>query len=67
MNITYGTAHFVSVQAAQRYYSAMGYDRLTVNDKLVNGEIFAFPPAIPKGERLVLLNDGQRYGLQVRS
>ncbi len=64
---TYGTAHFVSVQAAHRYYSAQGLDRLAVNDKLVNGEIFAFPPVVPKGERLVLIDDGQRYGLQVQS
>lgn len=62
--IRYGTSHFVSVSAAQRYYGALGYDRLAINDKLVNGEIFTTPPNVGAGERLVMIDGGLRYGVE---
>lgn len=62
-----GTAHFLSLAHAIRYYRKQGYNRdaavTAVHYKLETGEIHIGEPEVPDGHKLVLLDDGARYGL----
>jgi hypothetical protein len=60
-----GTSHFVSIEAAERYYQPYGYDnvRETVQQKIREGEISIGKPSIKPGEGLTLIDGGMRYGI----
>jgi hypothetical protein len=66
----HGTAHFVSVMGAIKYYYMQGYARSEreaaayVDQKISAGEIHIGPPVVPAGEKLVMLDDDCRYGLE---
>ena len=62
MTIT-GTSHFVSLQAAHRYYALQneGWDNVT--EKIEKGEIHIGPPTAKPGERVIILGDGYRYAI----
>jgi hypothetical protein len=67
--LTHGTAHFLSVAHAVRYYRSQGFgDRLEaaklVAQKLAALEIFIGEPKCPDGSQLVILDDGCRYGIE---
>ena len=62
--MTIGTAHFVSLSKAVRYYRDYGFTADDVVAKLDAGEFHIGKPTIKEGERLVLLDDGTRYGIQ---
>ena len=71
MTITIGTCHFVNFTKACDYYRQQGNDDLSPADleRLVrrmidDGEIEIGKPDVPIGARLVLLDDGTRYGLE---
>lgn len=70
---THGTAHFVSVLKAIRYYYSQGMGRTEreaaslVDQKLLAGEIHIGKPDLPAGAKLILLDDGCRYGIEERS
>jgi hypothetical protein len=67
---THGTAHFVSVLKAIRYYHSQGMGRteresaMLVDQKLAAGEIKLGRPGVPPGSRLVLLDNDCRYGIE---
>jgi hypothetical protein len=65
MTIT-GTSHFVSFQTAVRYYRPYGYENTveTVKRKLLEGEIHIGRPEVKAGDRLILLDNGTRYGVE---
>ena len=70
MTIT-GTSHFVNFTKACDYYKGQGYDHLGVSAlesfvraKIESGEIELGKPDVLMGVRLVLLDNGTRYGLQ---
>jgi hypothetical protein len=62
-----GTCHFVSVALAIRYYRNHGYRDIIgeIDRKLAEGEIHIGKPVISDGEELVLLDNGQRYGIKM--
>jgi hypothetical protein len=61
---TIGTAHFVSREAANRYYSEeYGFNKFDVARKLVGGEIYIGKPETKANEEL-FVRDG-RYHIQV--
>jgi hypothetical protein len=69
--ITHGTSNFVNFTKACDYYRGQGNDHLTpaeletlVREKIDDGEIELGKPAILVGERLILLDDGARYGIE---
>lgn len=63
MNIT-GTSHFKDRDTAIRYYSDYEVDPVSaVNLKLAEGEISLGEPALKAGQKLILLDDGTRYGV----
>jgi len=57
-----GTAHFLSMQDAVKYYRQYGTDAETVRDKCQRGEIHIGPPDVPD-ERLSIDEDG-RYHIE---
>lgn len=66
-----GTCHFVNLTKACDYYRGQGNDDLTpaaleqlVRGMIANGEIALGKPDVPVGAKLVLLDDGTRYGLE---
>jgi hypothetical protein len=65
-----GTAHFVSFTKACDYHRLQGHHDLTpaglealVRDKIAEGSISLGKPDVPVGGRLILLDDGTRYGI----
>jgi hypothetical protein len=64
MPMVTGTAYFVSFKSAVRYYRGYGFAEPDVKRKLDLGEFHIGKPEIKDGERLVLLDDGARYGIQ---
>lgn len=60
-----GTCHFVSIEAAERYYEPYGYDdvKATVQRKLSEGEIYIGKPAVKNGEHATVIDDGTRYAI----
>lgn len=61
-----GTSHFVSFQTAVRYYRPYGYENTveTVKRKILEGEIHIGKPPLAPGEKLVILDNGTRYGIE---
>lgn len=57
-----GTSYFVSRAAANAYYADYGCTAENVAHKIRDGEIHIGKPSLKVGERLVLLDDGRRYG-----
>ena len=71
MTMRTGTNHFVNFTKACDYYREQGNDGLTpaeleqlVRGKIADGEIETGKPDVPVGGRLVLLDDGTRYGIE---
>jgi|KBSMisStaDraftv2_1062788.scaffolds.fasta_scaffold173508_2 hypothetical protein len=67
--LTHGTAHFLSRAHAVRYYRLQGFHTRNeaskaVDRKLQDGSIFIGEPKCPEGSRIVLLDDGCRYGIE---
>ena len=60
---TYGTSHFVSLEAAIAYYLPYHYPitREAVSRKVSEGEINIGPPVLKPGERLTLIDSNRRY------
>jgi len=58
-----GTSHFVSVRAANLYYSHFGYNNSDVLRKIVDGEIHIGKPNLKPGERLEIIDSatGRRW------
>jgi len=57
--ISIGTAHFVSIDAANKYYSEYGYTPDDVQQKLDAYEIFIGEPPVKIGEILRVNNEGR--------
>jgi hypothetical protein len=66
MAITYGTAYFPTLAHAARYYHPYGYAnvRETVLRKVHEGEIHIGAPQLKPGQRLILIDDGNRYAIE---
>jgi hypothetical protein len=66
MRAIIGTAHFVSVRSAQRYYRDYCFADVvaTVAQKIAEGEIKIGPPQIGLNDRIVLLDAATRYGVE---
>lgn len=62
----WGTSHFVSRSAAERYYKPYGYEDVAeaVTRKLAEGEIHIGKPALKPGQKLVTVDDGTRYAIE---
>lgn len=67
MTIT-GTSHFVSREAAIRYYTPYEYPIAAeaVDAKIAGDEIHIGKPALKAGERLLII-DGGRYAIESAS
>jgi hypothetical protein len=63
MTIT-GTSHFVSRQAAYKYYEPYGYAIYDVDEKVHAKEIHIGKPALKPGQRLVVIDEGTRYAIE---
>lgn len=60
-----GTSYFVSVAEALRYYRPYGFGMEAVQRKLADGEIHVGkPPFDPGSQKLVIIDDGSRYGVE---
>lgn len=61
---TYGTAHFVSHEAAVSYYDAYEDDPArAVETKLREGSIHIGKPELKPGQTLSVIDDGTRYAI----
>lgn len=58
-----GTNHFVSLAHAAAYYRPYGYEFSDVARKVDAGEIHLSKPPLKPNERIVMLDDGARYGV----
>lgn len=58
-----GTSHFVSEDAARRYYDRQGIDARGVREKLLSGEIHIGPPQVEPGQVARIRLDEMRYYL----
>lgn len=63
MNIT-GTNCFPNKRAADDYYADYGDTPEDVQGKVDRGEIKLTRPELKKGEKLIWLDDGKRYGVE---
>jgi hypothetical protein len=60
-----GTSHFVSFDAACRYYRDYGYGTADVQRKLDTGEIHIGKPELVYGkQRWIKIDSGLRYGIE---
>jgi len=59
MNTRIGTCHFVTFNAAVRYYEPYGYNSADVNRKLAAGEICIGRPRVHSSERYEVNNKGR--------
>jgi len=59
MKTTTGTAHFTSANAAAKYYGKEAA-KIRIEEKA----IFIGRPETKQGENLVLIDNGQRYGIR---
>jgi hypothetical protein len=68
--ITWGTSHFVSRLAAERYYSDYEGDaddtRRAVDRKLAEGQIHIGKPNLELGQTLTIGDNGTRYFITQR-
>lgn len=62
----YGTACFLTFDAAVDYYSPQGYTREDVHHKLTSKEIVLGPPELRPGEHAYLCPTEKRYFIEVR-
>lgn len=60
---SYGTHHFVSLQAAIRYYKPYGNDKAEVERKVAAGEIAIGEPPAREGYRVSIIADEGRYAM----
>jgi hypothetical protein len=58
-----GTAHFVSLESARRYFKDYGYTYSDVVRKERAGEIHIGKPAVQPGEFLTVIDGGTRYAI----
>lgn len=64
-----GTSHFVSIQAAELYYSdyipnfSKAVVAAHVANKIKSGDIHIGKPELKPGETLVICDDGTRYAI----
>jgi hypothetical protein len=66
--MTFGTSHFVSRLAAERYYSAYTSNSVSaVKRKLAEGEIHLGKPTLKEGETLSVGDNGTRYFVTTRA
>lgn len=67
--IRIGTAYFRSLTTAAQYYrDTTGNDGYrTASKKLAEGEIYIGRPPCDPGERVVLIDNGTRYAIEVQS
>lgn len=56
-----GTAYFVSLHAAYRYYRPYGTDKAAVDQKIAEGEIHIGKPPLQPGDVLTVIDEGTRY------
>lgn len=62
-----GTAHFVNIAAARRYYAQQGFTPADVSAKINAGEIHIGKPAIdPYKQALLIIKDEGRYSVADR-
>ena len=61
-----GTNHFISLYHAYKYYRTQQVDSIQVNEKIKNGEIKIGRPDTRPDERIVLLDENCRYGINDR-
>lgn len=59
MKTQFGTCYFVSLSAAEKYYSIQEIGLAEVLDKIKNKDIFIGEPEIIKGETLILNSEGR--------
>ena len=59
-----GTSHFVSLEAAIRYYREYDLDSAEVARKIADGEIHIGAPELLMGQKLIKIDNGLRYGLE---
>jgi len=61
-----GTHHFVSRDAAVRYYKPYHYDDTTaaVARKITEGEIAIGEPLLKPGQTLSIIDNGTRYAIE---
>ena len=66
MTLYIGTSHFVSRDAAIRYYSEYGYSdpAKTVDRKIAEGEIHIGEPTLKRGQTLSTGDKGTRYFIE---
>ena len=69
--VIHGTCNFVNFTKACDYYREQGNDDLTPNQlealvrgMIAEGEIELGKPEMPVGGRLILLDNGTRYGIE---
>ncbi len=60
METIIGTEYFVSKRLAKKYYGMTSTD---INQKIKEGAIIIGTPPTKQGERLILLDDGTRWGI----
>lgn len=60
----HGTAYFPSLANAGDYYHAYGFSLAQVRAKIADKEIFIGQPELKPGQKLVLMDDGNRYGIE---
>ena len=60
-----GTCHFPATANAVRYYARQGgFTAADVSAKIAAGEIVIGKPPLKPGDTLILLDDGDRYGIE---
>jgi hypothetical protein len=58
-----GTNYFPGLWAAHRYYATYGESRAAVAEKIAKGEIHIGKPALKPGQKLKLIDCGQRWAI----
>lgn len=66
-----GTPYFVNFTKACDYYKGQGLDDVSpallesiLREKIAEGDIFLGKPELEPGERLLLIDNGTRYGIE---
>jgi hypothetical protein len=66
-----GTCHFVNFTKACDYYRDQGNDELTpaqleklVREKIDEGEVVLGPPDLKPGQKMLLIDNNTRYGIE---
>lgn len=61
--MTHGTSYFVSLEAAYRYYAEYRLYPPDVRTKVEAGEIHIGKPTLLSGEKLIIIDNSQRYAI----